>query len=149
MATVAAGGAFWYMHAPRTPGTTVSSSHPSESDGPLKTASLVSSSAHGVDLFRKDVQPLLKTYCYDCHGEGTKKGDLALDKFQSLDAHLNNIELWFNVWKNVQSQLMPPADKQQPAPEKRQGPKIAPGRRRCNKRASGKTPETLPRRVCT
>ena len=22
----------------------------------------------------------------------------------------NNIELWFSVWKNVQSQLMPPAD---------------------------------------
>lgn len=69
--------------------------------------------------FKKNILPILEDTCYDCHGEGTKKGDFALDKYQSLDAHLKNIELWYDVWKNVQSQLMPPAEKQQIPPEKR------------------------------
>jgi hypothetical protein len=82
--------------------------------------SLSSPAAEPAVDFKKQIVPLLEDYCYDCHGEGTKKGDFALDKYQSLDAHLNNIELWFTVWKNVQSQLMPPSDKQQLAPEKRE-----------------------------
>lgn len=69
--------------------------------------------------FKKQIVPLLEDYCYDCHGEGTKKGDFSLDTYKSLDSHLNNIELWFSVWKNVQAQMMPPADKQQPSQEKR------------------------------
>ena len=31
--------------------------------------------------YEKDIQPLLKKYCWDCHAEGEKKGDLALDAF--------------------------------------------------------------------
>jgi hypothetical protein len=27
--------------------------------------------------FRKDVQPLLAKYCYDCHGDGLNKGGIA------------------------------------------------------------------------
>jgi hypothetical protein len=77
-------------------------------------------SAEATIDFRKEIVPLLEDYCYDCHGEGIKKGDFALDKYSSLDAHLGNIELWFAVWKNVQSQLMPPADETQPTPEKRE-----------------------------
>src|SRR5437870_5388277 len=70
--------------------------------------------------FEKQIVPLLDNYCYDCHGDGAKKGGLALDKYTSLDAHLNNTELWFSVWKNVQSQLMPPASKSQPKPDERE-----------------------------
>jgi uncharacterized protein DUF1592/uncharacterized protein DUF1588/uncharacterized protein DUF1587/uncharacterized protein DUF1585/uncharacterized protein DUF1595/cytochrome c len=70
--------------------------------------------------FEKQIVPMFNNYCYDCHGEGAKKGGLALDKYSSLDAHLNNTELWFSVWKNVQSQLMPPANKSQPKPEERE-----------------------------
>ena len=37
------------------------------------------SSALGAEVpaaarFRKDVQPILKQFCYDCHGDGAKKG---------------------------------------------------------------------------
>jgi hypothetical protein len=65
--------------------------------------------------YEKEIVPLLENYCYDCHGEGTKKGGFALDGYKSLDAHLRDTETWFNIWKNVQAQLMPPADKTQPA----------------------------------
>src|ERR1700750_1882896 len=82
--------------------------------GFLLAAALTGSSAFGAPEpsaeFKKQIVPLLEDYCYDCHGEGTKKGDFSLDNYQSLDSHLNNIELWFSVWKNVQAQLMPPAD---------------------------------------
>ncbi|MDZ4288715.1 MAG: hypothetical protein U0984_12190 [Prosthecobacter sp.] len=33
--------------------------------------------AESVRTFEKDVRPILKTYCFQCHGEsGKKKGDL-------------------------------------------------------------------------
>ena len=65
-------------------------------------------------IYEKQILPVLEEYCYDCHGEGTKKGDFALDKYESLQAHLADTELWYTVWKNVAAQLMPPAEKAQP-----------------------------------
>src|SRR5437762_2727275 len=84
---------------------------------------LLASAAFAVEPkvdFEKQIVPLLDDYCYDCHGDGAKKGGLALDKYSSLKAHLNNTELWFSVWKNVQTQLMPPAQETQPKPEERE-----------------------------
>jgi len=81
-------------------------------------ASLVASTGRAAvspDDYQKQIVPLLENYCYDCHGEGTKKGGFELDKFKSLDTHLRDTEFWFSVWKNVQSQLMPPSDETQPA----------------------------------
>ncbi len=62
-------------------------------------------------LYDKQILPMLEDYCYDCHGDGAKKGDLALDKYTSLTEHLRNTDLWYTVWKNVASQMMPPAGK--------------------------------------
>jgi len=69
--------------------------------------------------FRKSVVPVLEQYCYDCHGEGSKKGGLALDKFGSLGEHLKDTKHWLAVWKNVESQMMPPSEKPQLSAEKR------------------------------
>lgn len=63
--------------------------------------------------FRKDVQPILTEYCYDCHGDGVNKGDIALDEFKSDDA-LADHELWARVMKNLRANLMPPHNKSQP-----------------------------------
>ena len=44
--------------------------------------------------FKKTIQPLLEEYCYDCHGDGAKKGGVAFDELnpkfvQTLgDSHL-------------------------------------------------------------
>jgi len=65
--------------------------------------------------YEKQILPMLEEYCYDCHGDGAKKGDLALDKYTSLKEHLGDTELWYTVWKNVASQMMPPAGKPQPS----------------------------------
>lgn len=70
--------------------------------------------------FKKDIQPLLENYCSDCHMDGSKKGDLSLDEYESLEAHLQNDKLWSAVWENVRAELMPPFKKPQPTPEERQ-----------------------------
>jgi hypothetical protein len=58
--------------------------------------------------FTRDVQPVLDQYCYDCHGDGTKKGGVDLDDFKT-DAEVRNHALWFRVMKNVRAGIMPPA----------------------------------------
>ncbi len=69
--------------------------------------------------FRKDVQPILKEFCYDCHGDGAKKGEVAFDELKT-DAALLNHELWLKVLKNSRAGLMPPEKKPQPSAEQRQ-----------------------------
>ncbi len=64
--------------------------------------------------FRQDVQPILKEYCYDCHGDGAKKGQIAFDELTSDDALLSH-DLWFKVLKNTRAGLMPPLKKPRPS----------------------------------
>ena len=66
---------------------------------------------------RKEVLPLLQEYCYDCHGEGAKKGKLTLDHHSNLEESTGDRELWKKVWENLHRRNMPPADKDQPADE--------------------------------
>lgn len=61
--------------------------------------------------------PLLRDLCFDCHGEGSKKGGVALDKL-GTDT-LEDRRAWHAVWSNLDAQLMPPAHKPQPTPEER------------------------------
>ncbi len=59
------------------------------------------------------IEPLLVNHCYDCHGDGMDKGDFAMDDFDSVADHLKDFDVWYEIWKNVRSNLMPPADKPQ------------------------------------
>ncbi len=59
------------------------------------------------------IEPILVNHCYDCHGDGADKGDFAMDDFESVAEHLEDFDVWFEIWKNVRSNLMPPADKPQ------------------------------------
>ncbi len=66
------------------------------------------------------IEPILMDYCYDCHGDGMDKGDFAMDDYESVAEHLNNFDVWYEIWKNVRSNLMPPADKTQLKTEERE-----------------------------
>jgi hypothetical protein len=75
--------------------------------------------AHPVDDFNKQIRPLLEQYCYDCHGDGEKKGGIAFDELKTQQDLLQNRELWWKVLKNVRSGIMPPQKKPHPdAPQK-------------------------------
>ncbi len=84
---------------------------------------LISSGAAGVeaaDSAYSKVEPILMDFCYDCHGDGSDKGDFAMDDFEAIEEHLKDFSVWYETWKNIRSNLMPPADKKQPSDEERQ-----------------------------
>lgn len=57
------------------------------------------------------IEPILVSHCYDCHGDGMDKGDFRMDDFASVSEHLADFDVWYEIWKNVRGNLMPPADK--------------------------------------
>lgn len=69
------------------------------------------------DHFRKDIQPLLAKYCYDCHADGANKGNVAFDELKSDEAIVAKPELWLAALKNLRSGVMPPEKKPHPTAE--------------------------------
>ncbi len=61
--------------------------------------------------YQKDVLPLLKKYCYDCHADGIKKGGVEFDTYKSHSDLLADRKLWNQTLLNIRSREMPPADK--------------------------------------
>ena len=82
----------------------------SPSDG---SAAAGESTNAGVAAFHKDVQPLLAHYCYDCHGNGEKRGNLAFDELRK-DDEIINPGLWLKVLKNLRAGIMPPKGQERP-----------------------------------
>jgi hypothetical protein len=69
--------------------------------------------ANPTETYKRDIEPLLEFYCFSCHGDGSKKGDFAMDRFSDLTAHLDDKSHWLSIWHNVRSQIMPPSDEDQ------------------------------------
>jgi hypothetical protein len=90
----------------------------------LLTASLAATpAARAVDAaaeFKNNIQPVLEEYCYDCHGDGEKKGGVALDAFNSSTNFVEGRDVWWRVLKNLRAGLMPPAKKAQPSKEQKE-----------------------------
>ena len=75
-------------------------------------------SAPAVQLrFEQRVRPLLKSYCYECHGDGAKEGNVALDQLGMADGAPQGRETWWKVLKNLRSGVMPPAGEKRPSKE--------------------------------
>ncbi|MEM0896327.1 MAG: DUF1592 domain-containing protein [Verrucomicrobiota bacterium] len=82
----------------------------------LPAIALASQSAGSpeIDLeisFQDHVLPILEEHCYDCHGDGASKGDVALDKHLSMEALIKDRSLWKRVMHNVEVDVMPPASR--------------------------------------
>src|SRR3954453_6204564 len=81
-------------------------------------AGRLSLNADPVASFDKEIKPLLKKYCADCHEDGMKKGNVAFDEFKSERELVENHDLWARALKNVRMGLMPPQKKKErPGPE--------------------------------
>ena len=65
------------------------------------------------DRYRDSILPILEDRCYDCHGDGSNKGSLALDEFKTDADLIGNHDLWWSVAKNIRARLMPPKHKPQ------------------------------------
>ncbi len=70
--------------------------------------------------FHKRVQPLLQTYCSDCHEEGAHKGNVAFDEFKSDQEALSDHQVWRRALNMLRAGLMPPSGKPRPSAAERE-----------------------------
>jgi len=62
--------------------------------------------------------PLFQEFCFDCHGDGSKKGGVSFDH-TAFTSPEDQRKFWFDVWRNLDAELMPPSDKPRPTQEQR------------------------------
>ncbi len=71
------------------------------------------------DAYVKRIQPLLKKYCFECHSKKVHKGDLDLERFDSLAAIRKDLKPWQHLIEQVEAGEMPPKGKPQPTADER------------------------------
>ena len=64
--------------------------------------------------FERDVLPILTDYCFGCHANGKKKGDVALDAYKTEASVFQDRKVWEKILHNLNSHTMPPENKRQP-----------------------------------
>jgi hypothetical protein len=70
--------------------------------------------------YHQEILPIFERYCYDCHGDGIKKGELALDKFGDIPSMIANRDVWKRIRDHIDFRLMPPPDEDSPETEERE-----------------------------
>src|SRR5438045_532581 len=70
--------------------------------------------------FLKEVRPLLKSYCFECHSTTKRRSGLDLEKFATQAAALDGAEVWDQVGERLHSKEMPPGKSKQPTEGERQ-----------------------------
>ena len=70
--------------------------------------------------YEKDALPILNEYCFNCHGNGKNKGDVALDAYKNNAERVADRKTWERVLENLRAHIMPPENKKQPAEAQRQ-----------------------------
>jgi len=78
--------------------------------------------AGGGDLaeaYASQVRPLLTKYCLACHSTKINRGDLNLERFDSLAAIQRDLKPWPHVIEQVEVGEMPPRGKLQPTADER------------------------------
>lgn len=85
-----------------------------ETQGESTTADAIAVSS---EEYQRDVVPILRQFCFDCHADGAEEGDFSLDEddFPSPTAMLTDTQTWWSVLKNVRSDVMPPEGEDQPS----------------------------------
>jgi hypothetical protein len=67
----------------------------------------------------KTILPLLQDFCYECHGGGKTKGDIALDAHTDLDAFIADVRLVDRLTDSLAFEEMPPKKADQPSADER------------------------------
>lgn len=60
--------------------------------------------------FDSQILPLLKSYCFECHGDGASEGGLSLDAIATEADYKSHPEVWWKVLKNIRAGVMPPKE---------------------------------------
>lgn len=71
--------------------------------------------------FTHEVLPLMRKYCWDCHGDEADKGEVNFDKYTSPELVMADRKIWAGVAFHVSQWTMPPAKRSdQPTPQERE-----------------------------
>jgi hypothetical protein len=71
-------------------------------------------------LYQQQVLPVMKQYCWDCHGDEAHKGDINFDLCTNLNSVLSDRRIWERVMQVVKAGDMPPKKKKaQPTDQER------------------------------
>ena len=76
--------------------------------------------SQGDETFTKSVLPILKEFCITCHSAEKQKGDLDLERFQTLEQIRRDPTVWEHALEQIRDKEMPPKDKPKPSPEQLQ-----------------------------
>ncbi len=60
--------------------------------------------------FEKDIHPMVEKYCYECHGDGEHKADIAMDKYKTLADVPQDVKTRELVLDKLHRHEMPPDD---------------------------------------
>ena len=71
-------------------------------------------------VFETAIRPLLREYCLQCHSSEKHKGDLDLERFDSLERVRREPATWQRVIEQLHDREMPPPEKPQPRVEERE-----------------------------
>jgi mono/diheme cytochrome c family protein len=69
-----------------------------------------------LERYHHDIEPILDQYCFECHGDGQHKGQLAFDQLKDEKDLLGNRALWLSVLRYTRAGLMPAQG--EPGPER-------------------------------
>ena len=81
---------------------------------------LAAEPAKSVDDFQQRIQPVLQTYCFDCHGRKETAGKVNLTEFSSWKDLEKRPQLIEKMIDALDKNEMPPEDSQQPSETQRQ-----------------------------
>ncbi len=73
------------------------------------TASQAQAAGEVSDAFKQKVKPFLENYCFDCHDDETKKGNVSLQSLTDVSA--DSASMWKRIWEQVALKEMPPRKK--------------------------------------
>ena len=64
----------------------------------------------GLAAFRKDIEPVLKNACVQCHGPETQEGNIRIDTLNPDLLHGDDVSWWLEIVAVLSNGEMPPAD---------------------------------------
>ncbi len=73
---------------------------------PLLPASKAETASEAPDSFKQRIAPFLENYCFECHDNETKKGNVSLQTLTAVSA--DNAGMWKRIWEQVALKEMPP-----------------------------------------
>jgi len=85
----------------------------------LGVFTVAASAQDAAGTFQSRIQPLLKTYCTECHAGAKPKAGFNLSGARTAEQLCAERDVWFRVLDQVEAGTMPPKDEKQPTAAER------------------------------